>query len=72
MILITGMTLGVIGKVLLGVAVIRVHWHVAKEHNIDGDVVQAIRNERAVAMLAIAFIVIGYVLELAFFYGAGL
>jgi len=67
--LITGITLGMIGKVLLGVAVIRVHMHVAHEHKIDRDVVRAIRRERTTSIIAILFIIAGYVLEVVHFGG---
>lgn len=61
--LIFGLTLGIIGKVLLGIAVVRVHWHIASEHKIDGDVVRAIKKERWVAGCAIIFMIAGYILE---------
>jgi len=67
--LITGITLGMIGTVLLGIAVIRVHWHVSHEHKIDRDVIRAIKNERIVSIVAILFIIAGYILELAYLSG---
>jgi len=65
--LIIGITLGMIGTVLLGFAVIRVHSHVSQEHKIDRDVVKAIKRERITSIIAILFIIAGYILELMHF-----
>lgn len=62
--LISGITLGVIGKVLLGVSVILVHGKVAHEHRIDGAVIREMRRERNIAVLSIILIIIGYALEM--------
>ncbi len=63
--LLTGLTLGMIGKVLLGVAVIRVHAHVSNEHKIDRDVIRAISREKITSIKAILLIISGYILEVA-------
>ena len=65
--LIIGITIGTIGKVLLGVAVFRVHWHIAKEHKIDGDVIRAIKRERIITLLGVMGIIAGYVFEMLFY-----
>lgn len=62
-----GLTFGVVGKVLLGITVILVHWKIVKEHKIDQIVLKEMRRERNVALLAIAFILLGYIFELMFF-----
>lgn len=62
--LIFGITLGMIGKVLLGVTVIRVHSHLAKEHKVDDDVVNQIHLEKILGTFAILLILIGYLLEI--------
>jgi len=62
-----GLTLGVIGKVLLGVAVMMVHWRIIKEHKIDKAVLTEMRKERNIAFLGIILILIGYILELVFY-----
>ncbi|MCR4306611.1 MAG: hypothetical protein NUV42_01450 [Candidatus Yonathbacteria bacterium] len=67
--LIIGMTIGLIGKVMLGVAVIRVHMHLAEERKIDGDVIRAIRREKYVTATAIFLMIAGYLLETAYFMG---
>ena len=63
-----GLTLGLIGKVTLGIAVMMVHFRIVKEHHIDKAVLTEMRRERNVAFLGIILMVIGWVLEL-FFYG---
>jgi len=62
-----GLTLGVIGKVFLGITVMMVHWKIVKEHRIDRKVLREMRRERNIALLAIIFIIAGYILELAFY-----
>lgn len=61
--LILGLTIGMIGKVLLGITVLRVHIWILKEHTIDGAVLRAIKKERLVTYGALALIVLGYLLE---------
>ena len=63
-----GLTLGVVGKVLLGITVIKVHSKIVKEHKIDGAVLSEMRSEKNLAILGIIFMVVGYILE-ALFYG---
>ncbi len=62
-----GITFGVIGKVLLGVTVIKVHAKIVTEHKIDGIVLSEIRFEKYLAILGIIFMVIGYLLEVRFY-----
>lgn len=62
-----GLTLGILGKVLLGYAVINVHSHVIKEKHIDRDVIRAMKRERSTAALGVFLLVIGYFLELSHF-----
>lgn len=66
-ILFIGLTLGMAGKVLLGIAVLRVHMGIFKEHKIDGKVLDAIVRERYVTYFAILLIVLGYVCEISAF-----
>ena len=62
-----GLTLGVVGKVLLGGAVIMVHSKITDEKRIDGIVLMEMRHERNIALLGIALMIAGYLLELAFY-----
>lgn len=61
------LTLGTIGKLILGIAVLRVHAYIIKEHKIDGVVLRAMKRERYITAFGIALIVIGYVLEILFY-----
>lgn len=58
-----GLTLDTLGKVLLGITVLMVHWHVLKEHKIDKDVLRAMKKERLMGVSGILLIVLGYVLQ---------
>lgn len=58
-------TASVFGKLLLGLAVVLVHWRVVKEHKIDKKVITEMRRERNIAIVGILLILLGYVLELA-------
>ena len=66
-ILFWGLTIGIIGKILLGFSVINVHWHVIKEKHIDKDVIWAMKRERWVAFAGVLLIIIGYFFELTFY-----
>jgi hypothetical protein len=65
--ILSGLVLSTAGKVLLGIAVIRVHRHLAKEQRIDYDVVQAVNFEKRVGLIGIILIVLGFMLEVAFY-----
>jgi UPF0716 family protein affecting phage T7 exclusion len=59
-----GMTLSVIGKGMLGLAIIWVHVTMATERSIDEHVVKAFRRETYITVAALLLIAIGYVLEI--------
>jgi len=58
-----GMTMSVIGKGLLGLAVIWVHVTMATERSIDDKVIKAFRKETIITVIALFLIGTGYVLE---------
>ena len=62
-----GITAGFLGKVLLGVTVIRVHSRIVKEHHIDEAVIKEMKSEKLLAVAGIMLIVIGYLFEIAFY-----
>ncbi len=68
--LLWGITLGTIGKLILGIAVLRVHIRIFEEHKIDGVVLKAIKREHLVTIIGLIFIVLGYVLEVLFYQGS--
>lgn len=61
-----GLTLDTLGKVLLGITVLMVHWHVLKEHKIDTDVLRTMRGEQILGVLGILLIIAGYILQLLY------
>jgi hypothetical protein len=60
-----GMTLSVIGKGMLGLAIIWVHITMATERSIDEQVILAFRRETILTVLALFLIVVGYLLEVS-------
>lgn len=68
--LLWGLTLGTIGKIILGVAVLRVHLRMFEVREIDGAVLTAIKREHWVTIVALIMIVIGYFFEILFYNGS--
>jgi len=62
------LTVGTIGKLILGIAVLRVHAYIIREHKIDGVVLNAMKRERFITVLGVFLIILGYLLEM-YFYG---
>lgn len=60
-----GRTLEILGEVIIGYIVIRVHSRVMKEARIDKAVLNEMRKEKIIGSTGVALIVIGYALELA-------
>ena len=67
-ILFWGLTIGVIGKVLLAAGVIIAHSSLAREKKIDSEVLRGFRIEHTITVLGIVLIVLGYFMEI-YFYG---
>lgn len=67
--LLWGLTLGTIGKLILGIAVMRVHMRILQEHKIDNIVLKAIKREHLVTLIGIALILVGYIFEIVFYGG---
>lgn len=65
--LLWGITLGTIGKLVLGIAVLRVHVYILKEHRIDNVVLGALKREQVVTTIGLILIVLGYIAEVAFY-----
>lgn len=68
--LLWGITLGTLGKLILGIAVLRVHIRIFEEHKIDGVVLKAIKREHLVTFIGLIFIILGYILEVMFYNGS--
>lgn len=57
-----GLTLDTLGKVMLGITVLMVHWHVLKEQKIDVDVLRTMKREQVLGVLGILLIISGSIL----------
>ncbi len=64
---IIGATFDVIGKILIGIAVLLVHKHILREHKIDKDVLKQMKKEQIIGLLGIIFILIGYFIHVLSF-----
>lgn len=62
-----GLVIDTIGKVLIGIAVLRVHRHIFKERKIDADVLEAMRREWLQSFTGIMLIIAGAILQLFFY-----
>jgi hypothetical protein len=67
-ILFWGLTLGVIGKILVAVGILKVHYVMAMERSIDEIVIRTFWLEKVLTITGILFIVVGYCMEI-YFYG---
>lgn len=65
--LLWGLTMGTVGKLVLGYAVLRVHVHILREHRIDNVVLIAIKREQLVTLIGLVLIVVGFFLEVYFY-----
>lgn len=54
----------VLGEILLGVMVLVVHTRLMKEKKFDRHVIQEIKEERNVGIIAITLIIAGYILKI--------
>lgn len=63
-----GLTIGLIGKILLVIGVLLAHTQIAHEQKIDNLVLLTFRKERLLTILGLIFIVVGYLMEI-YFYG---
>lgn len=68
--LLWGLTLGTLGKLMLGVAVLRVHIRLAEESDINFTVLKAIEREHLITFVSLLLIVAGYVFEVMFYSGS--
>jgi len=58
-----GITLGVIGKVLVVLSVLHMHHSLVKEHRIDRKVILTYRQERVLTFIGLILVVLGYTME---------
>ena len=61
---ITGITLDVIGTILIAYTVLRVHDRARRERAIDSRVINEMKKERTASIIGIVFIIIGYIFQM--------
>lgn len=66
-ILFWGLTIGMIGKVMLAVGVLIAHTELAHERRIDKLVLKSFRIEHSLTIAGLIMIVVGYLLEIYFY-----
>ena len=57
-------TLDLIGKILIGVAVVRMHGKLRREGRIDKVVLRSIKREKRWTYLGILFLIVGWLMHL--------
>lgn len=63
-----GLTIGIIGKVMLGIGVLVAHSQLAHERRVDQAVLRSFRTEHILTVTGIILMAAGYFMEL-YFYG---
>lgn len=61
---ILGITLDVLGTILIALMALRVHHNVMKEQRIDPKVFKEMRHEQILGLVGVIFLVIGYFLQI--------
>ena len=60
------LTLEALGTIFIAYTALQVHIKMRKEHRIDKPVIDEIKHEEVVAVIGIAFVAIGYFLQIFF------
>lgn len=63
-----GLTTGIIGKVMLGIGILKAHGQISHEHRIDARVLRTFHTEKILTIVGLFLMVFGYALEI-YFYG---
>jgi hypothetical protein len=66
-ILFWGLTIGMIGKVMLAIGVLIAHSELAHERRIDSRVLRSFRLEHTLTVTGLVLIVVGYLMEIYFY-----
>jgi uncharacterized membrane protein len=59
-----GITIDMIGSVLIGYAALRVHHRFLNEHRVDKRVFQTMKIEQRLGVLGIVLVIIGYLIQI--------
>jgi hypothetical protein len=68
-ILFWALTMGVIGKIMLAVGILKVHYVMSQERKIDKEVIHSFHYEKILTIFGVGLIICGYLLELYFYNG---
>lgn len=66
-----GMTISMLGKVMLATGVILAHSELEHERRVDDEVIRSFHRERIITLLGVLLIVLGYLIEIHYFGGFG-
>lgn len=62
-----GITISVVGKVLLATGVLLAHTEIAHEGKIDNEVIKSFKIEKIMTVVGLVLIVLGYFMEISFY-----
>lgn len=65
--LLWGVTFGIIGKIMLGIAVLHVHIHIRRGHTVDALLPAFLKHGHYLTIFGIIFIIIGFICEVLFY-----
>ncbi len=63
-----GLTVSMLGKVLLAIGVLMAHSQIAHEHRIDAKVLRTFRTEMWITLAGLVLIIAGYFMEIYFYH----
>lgn len=66
------LSVGTIGKVLLAIGILKVHYVMAQEKTIGERVIHSFKYEKVVTLTGVFLIVVGYLCELYFYNGVSM
>ncbi|MAZ56457.1 hypothetical protein CL653_01565 [bacterium] len=69
MILLWGMTLSLLGKLVLALSILLAHGKISHTHEIDEEVLHTFKLEKVMGLVGILLLVVGYIFEVHSFGG---
>ena len=67
-----GITLGVVGKLMLAIGILKVHYVMARERRIDNQVLHTFNVEKIITIAGVLCILVGYLMEIYFYNGSNI
>ena len=62
-----GLTVSLVGKLMLAAGVIVAHSKIAHEHRIDRAVIKSFKREQIITLVGVLLIIVGYSMEIYFY-----